>query len=238
MRSFINSIKRFSDLTPDDVLVEMHTHSTWTDGAASPSEIAATAEQLGLQSLFITDHVRRESTYCEEYIKETSRIAATVKPRITVGFESKIADYDGNLDISKDNAARAEVLIGTVHSVPDNDGFQHPSRMPQEQLERAEYELAMAMLEARSADILGHAGGMSLARFDEFPLDLMEEIIAKSAATDVAFEINSRYHAGLLDWLLEKLEKYNPKVAIGSDAHSLDEVGTCSKLLRERLFGR
>ena len=230
-------LPEFNSLTSDYILTEGHVHSTWTDGTNTLAELAEEAEQIGLKRLFFTEHIRSMSTYYEDYLKEVARIAKSSKIKIQVGFESKIADYQGSLDIPDIAAAKADIIIGTVHSVPTKDGLKHPKTMERGDLEKAEYELATSMLNARTADVLGHAGGMSLSIFGKFDFDLLEKLIAKCAETGVAFEINSRYHAQILDWLWNKLEHYNPKISLASDAHSLKEIGNCSKMiLKKQLF--
>lgn len=228
--------RRFNELQNEDLQCETHVHSTWTDGSAPPCEILERAEELSLKKLYFTDHIRSASTYYEAYFDGIAKIADSSTLDVVAGFESKIADYNGNLDISKDAESKAGILIGTVHSVPTDDKFVHPREIDQKRLERAEYELSMAMLESGSADVLGHAGGMSITYFGSFDMAKLEAIIAKCAETEIAFEINSRYHIGILDWLLDKLSTYNPFVSFGSDAHSLDEVGRCSTLMQKRLL--
>ena len=227
--------KHFSDINQDYCLSEMHTHSTWTDGQASLPDLTEKAAEQGLKRLFFTDHIRSSSTYFENYLEEARELAENTKIEIKVGFESKVADYDGNLDIPETAREKADLIIGTVHSIPGKDGFVHPSILDEGELEKAEYELSMASLVAKSADILGHAGGMSIAKFGDFKLTYLEEIIAKCAENSVAFEINSRYHASILDWLFEKLKVYDPLVSIGSDVHSLEDVGVCAEILLSKL---
>lgn len=227
-------LQTFSQINDDYLAAEMHTHSTWTDGQNALVEIAAQARELGLRTLFYSDHIRSSSTYFNDYLEEAKNLAADSPLEIKVGFESKVADYEGNLDIPESAREQADFIIGTVHSIPKKDGFAHPSILEEGELEKAEYKLSLAMLSAKSADILGHAGGMSMAKFGDFKLEYLEEIIAKCAERGVAFEINSRYHAGILDWLLKKLAEYNPLVSIGSDAHSLDEIGVCSDIMQQK----
>lgn len=45
------------------------------------------------------------------------------------------------------------------------------------------------------------------------------------------FEINSHYHSEV-KWLLKTCIKYNTKVSLGSNAHSVKEVGQIYKLIK------
>lgn len=227
-------LKSFSEINTNYLLCEMHTHSTWTDGQVSLADLTAKAVEHGLKRLFFTDHIRSTSNYFEDYLLEARELAQSSELDIKVGFESKVADYDGNLDIPKTAEEQADLIIGTVHSIPKKDEFVHPSLLAEYELEKAEYELSLAMISAKSADIMGHAGGMSIAKFGGFKHEYLEDIIAQCSENGVAFEINFRYHADIMDWLMEKLKLYNPLISIGSDVHSLDEVGVCSKIMLQK----
>ena len=65
--------ERFSRLTNRDLLVDMHVHSTWTDGVDPVKALVGRARQLGLTRVAITDHCRRGSTYQKAYAREIGR---------------------------------------------------------------------------------------------------------------------------------------------------------------------
>jgi putative hydrolase len=226
-------IKRFRSLTGDDFLSDMHLHTTWTDGASSVSEMIAAAEKKGLKRIALTDHVRGTSTYCEPYEQEIDGLARLSSLRVHVGFEAKVMDFEGRLDLPDYCSRDKHVIIGSVHSIPSADGrFVSPEDSASTgDLEKNEFELCMALIASGQADILGHAGGMSMVLLDGFNLKLFEEIIAACSKTDTAFEISSRYHARIFAKLAALLEKHNPLVSLGSDAHNTHDVGKCHALL-------
>jgi putative hydrolase len=230
-----NVFKRFKDVDHDYLYSEMHCHSTWTDGLSSVYDIVEKAESIGLKKLIFTDHVRKKSNYFNEYAFEIRKLSKRKKIEIFVGFESKIADFEGNLDITNECRSYADIIIGTVHSFPSGKDFVHPSELPEKKIEETEYKLILNAIEKGDFDIVGHAGGMSITLNGSFPIEYIEDIIAKCVDYDKAFEINSRYHRDIIDELTELLKKYNPLVSIGSDAHSIDQIGTCSKILREKI---
>jgi len=227
-------LKRFRACTGLDFMVDQHIHSEWTDGKGSIDQIQQCAKEAGLNRIAITDHVRRTSTYWEAYLRATHALTDQSGLSVLAGFEAKIVDYDGNLDIAADCAREADFLIGSVHSLPGPQGFMQPHQVPHEILEKKEYELSLALIRSRQAPVLGHPGGMSLAVLGKFNKDYMEEIIQTCASQDVAFEINAKYHEPLLEWLLEKLFQYNPPVSLGSDAHDPIEIGKCAALMKKR----
>jgi putative hydrolase len=223
--------KPFRDLTHEDVLTDLHIHSTWTDGKAGVREICERAEELGLGRIGFTDHVRKGSTYCKAYVEEIQRLAPEFDFQLLAGFEAKVIDETGGLDISEDCRAMADFVVGSVHSIPMDGGFQRPETFSPEELEEAEHRLGLALARNAQAHVLAHAGGMSLSLHGCFDQGRMEDIIQACSESGTAFEINSRYHGSLLPWLLDTLQRHNPLVSLGSDAHDIARVGHCAQLL-------
>jgi len=228
------AFKHFRSCSDEDFRVDRHIHSVWTDGKGSVAQIVEKAKKMHLCQIVITDHVRRQSTYWESYVAEVRTFGGQGDVEVLAGFEAKISDHDGNLDILPACAERADLLIGSVHSLPDGDGFMPPSQVESESLERLEFELSLALLSSGNADVLGHPGGMSLSILGRFDPRYMEGIMQACASSGTAFEINTRYHRGILDWLMEKLTQYDPPVSLGSDAHHPEDVGTCALLMGNR----
>ena len=153
---------------------------------------------------------------------------------ILTGFEAKVINFEGGLDLPPICRELGDFIIGSVHSIPNDDKeFQLPLTVNPLELEKKEFELTLAMLTAGELDILGHAGGMSLAISGEFNFAWLEEIIKSCEENNIVFEMNIRYHQGILSWLLEKLAEYNPLVCFGSDAHSLNEIGSPARIYQK-----
>tara|TARA_B100000315_G_scaffold256226_1_gene301649 strand:+ start:354 stop:1061 length:708 start_codon:yes stop_codon:yes gene_type:complete len=224
------SMKRFNSLTPHDITVDRHIHTDYTHGHIGIREIVKKAKQLHLFEIAITEHVRRQSTYCHEYIEEIKDAAEEYDLNILVGFESKVIDAHGNLDLNEKCRRYADIIIGSVHSIPSNGKFIRPEHLNPSELQEAEHRFGLAIIKSGSCHILGHAGGFSLNIHGKFDPNRMEELICACANFGTAFEINSRYHTDIVGWLMNKLSEYNPYVSIGSDAHTISEVGSCLSL--------
>lgn len=215
--------------------MDRHIHSRWTDGVCSVEQILQQAKESRLQQIAITDHVRRSSTYWERYLAEVRKLGSGSNPVVLAGFEAKVVDSEGNLDISPPCAERADFVIGSVHSISCDGVFIQPRELPPQVLERREFEWGVALASSGKADVLGHPGGMSLSCHGRFDQEYMARIMEACANSGTAFEINTKYHQGLLQWLLQKLHRYNPPVSLGSDAHQPAEIGTCATILQEGL---
>lgn len=224
--------KRFHKLTREDLLTDLHLHSTWTDGHMTVHQTISKAHELGLRKIGFADHVRVSSTYYPDYAAELRQFSQE-KLTILIGFEAKLTSATGEIDIATACRKTADYIIGSVHSLPVDNDFKHPSQCTAKELEEAEHRLALALIESGQADVLGHPGGMSIASHAHFDLGRMEDIIQHCAKTDVAFEINCRYHKKIINQLIKLLEIYNPYVSLGSDAHELSEVGECTQMLTQ-----
>ncbi len=212
-------------------------HTDWTDGEASVAAVIRRAHDVGLAELAFTEHARSDSSYYPDFFREVDSAGAAT-PDLTIyrGFEVKALGDDGTLDISSAMQAAADIVLGSVHSFPLPDGSVAPAaRFGERAAYDMEFNLAKGIIDGGNADVLSHAGGMCLRTFGVFPTEYMEELIALAARKSVAFEINTSYHAAVLDPLLSLLARHDPPVSVGSDAHRLDEIGTCRDLLRERL---
>lgn len=228
---------RFSELTHDNVNRDFQVHTSWTDGAATVSEVLARARQVGLAEIAFTEHARATSDYYPDFFREIDE-QDDGADGLTIyrGFEVKALDADGRLDMSDDMRGAADIMLGSVHALVHEDGRRGPAADFGE-AEAREIELALAkgIVTGGAADVLSHAGGMCLRTFGHFPLEAMEQLVVLAARRGVAFEINISYHRDILDDLLPLLARHDPPVSIGSDAHRLDELGACRDALRECL---
>lgn len=223
--------KRYSDLLYDDTLSDMHMHSTWTDGQGSIEENILRAKELGLKRIAATDHIRHDSTYFDEYDKEIKMLRDKHEFNIYVGFEAKVQNFDGDIDVSEKNLKSADVSICSVHRFPIGRKLIPAKAFSSSVSQEIELELAMAAIKKGGFNVLGHPGGMSLRTHGEFKSEYFEELISACAKTSIAFDFNSSYHQEVKQILKPLFEKYNPFISIGSDAHRLEFIGQATTTL-------
>jgi histidinol phosphatase-like PHP family hydrolase len=53
-----------------NIKIDMHMHTNFTDGKHSVEEMVKAADTIGLKKIAITEHVRRDSKWIDKYIKE------------------------------------------------------------------------------------------------------------------------------------------------------------------------
>jgi len=213
--------------------IDLHMHTTWTDGSAPVAEMHARAVAEGLATVLFSEHARRTSGNWFPRFAAEVRAVSDRRCRALVGVECKIADFDGSLDTTPDILAACDLVMASVHRFPGETGAIKEStggRTPEQAVE-AEFALSLAAMDNPAVDILGHPMAMSITRFGAVPpWDRFLALIAKAAATGIAFEINARYHSD--PWaLIEACRAAGAPVSLGSNAHQPDEVGRIVRLL-------
>ncbi len=230
------SFVRFSELSPQWANREMHLHTNYTDGAPTIAEVVQRAESLGLAAIAFTEHARADSHWFPEFAAEVRRHARSTAVRVLVGAEVRIKGFDGSLDISSEIREHCDLVLASVHRFPGPDGEPLAFRdVPRAHFAETEYRLAMGLLQQGGADVLAHPGGMSLKHLRTFPTEWFASIMAASRTTNVAIEINSGYLRDVGPFL-EVAEQVDPLVSVGSDAHTLEQMGRCRQILREYLW--
>ena len=203
----------------------LHTHSTWSDGAASIAEMATEAGRLdfagdGQSYLGTGDHSGAahyanglDAARLRQQLKEVRELQRAGLPLIA-GAEVDILD-DGSLDYPGDLLAELDYVVASVHS-----GFTLSSERQTERLIRAASHPLIT--------ILGHPTGRLLLRRPGYPLDL-EAVLAACEANGTVVEINASPYRLDVDWRIALRWRNRLTFAINTDAHSpggLQDVGS------------
>ena len=212
-----------ADLPPVSELVRvadlrglLHTHSTWSDGAASIADMAREAGRLDFASdgesyLGTGDHSGAahyanglDATRLRQQLKEVRELQAAGLP-VLAGAEVDILD-DGSLDYPDELLAELDYVVASVHS-----GFTFDHDRQTERLIRAASHPLVT--------ILGHPTGRLLLRRPGYPLDL-EAVLAACEANGTVVEINASPYRLDLDWRVALRWRERLKFAVNTDAHS------------------
>lgn len=223
-------------ITPRQIpRVDFHLHTTWTDGTNSLEEMHDRSLQCGLSKVLFSEHVRKTSgDWFPEFARQT-RALPTAGCRALVGAETKAVDFAGTLDCTAAIIAEADLIMASVHRFPGERGTVRGfGDVDPAEAEDLEFRLASAILQNPDVDILGHPFGMCYRRFHVRPSPArMRTLIELAARTGVAVEINAHYHPDpwlLIGWCREA----GATVSLGSNAHSIDEVGRVTRILDGR----
>ncbi len=227
----VDFFPKFNDLDIYSLSVDFHLHSAWTDGKNTVLEIIEYAQQNNLHSIAITDHIRKESIYFDNYKNELDKLNSQTNIDLYVGFEAKIVDFVGNIDVQQEVIFQSDIAIASVHRYQLGNKLYDALEFQQKIAQEIELELSLSALKRGGFNVLGHPGGMSLTYFEEFPTLFFEEIIRECVKYDIAFDFNGRYHRQKIDVIYPLLQKYNPHVSIGTDSHDVQSMGKWNKLL-------
>jgi DNA polymerase (family 10) len=205
-------------VAPEDIRGVFHVHTTFSDGSATPAEMAAAARERGWGYLGVTDH-SRTAVYArglrletvDEQRREIERLnAANPGFRIMAGIECDILP-DGTLDYPDEVLAGFDFVIASVHSA-----FRQSEADMTRRIIRA--------MENRYVGVLGHPTGRILLARDGYAVDLAA-VIAAAAATGTVIEINaSPYRLDLDWWWCRRAKEAGVLLAVNPDAHAPAEL--------------
>ncbi|MBM4307191.1 MAG: DNA polymerase/3'-5' exonuclease PolX [Deltaproteobacteria bacterium] len=201
-----------------DVKGDFHVHSNWSDGSSSIEEVARTAQKKGYQYIVISDHSKSlriahglDETRLTNQMEEIDRINERMKGfRILKGTEVDILS-DGRLDLSDKVLEKLDVVIGAVHS-----GFKQDREKMTRRIIRA--------IENPLVHIIAHPSGRLLGARDPYEVE-MDELMEAAKRNGKALEINATLDRLDLDDIhCKKAKEMGIRLAIGTDAHHLDQM--------------
>ncbi len=226
MKEKLNKIlKKFNEIDQDYLKNDFHIHSTWTDGKHSILENINYSKSLNMRAIAITDHIRESSVYFDEYDIEIKKLAKEQQFNILTGFEARIKDFSGNLDVKEYVQKSSDVRIASVHRFPFASKLFEANCFSKDAAQAIEFELCCSAIKHSDFDILGHPGGMCLKEFDDFSTEYFDQIIYLCSKHNIAFEISYAYHSKIYYNLVNLLKKHNPFVIFSSDAHAKEKIG-------------
>ena len=192
-------------------MLDLHTHTTYSDGTGSVPENIAAAEQKGLKLLGISDHIHYLTPKSlNRYVREIRQWGESAEIVVLAGVEANITQ-DG-VDITVDIARKLDYVIASVHLWVET---------PEEHV-----ELVKLALQDDNVDVIGHFGASF--PYTGYPSeDYLEEILDLAEANGKAFEISSRYKVPEPDFI-RKCIRRGIKLTFASDAHWPRSVGNVS----------
>jgi len=197
-----------------DIQMDLHVHSTWSDGHLSILDMARAAQRRGLRCIAITDHsvslgiangLSVEKLYEQKHEVSAANEAMGENFTVLHGSEIEIR-ADGSLDFPDDILADLDIVIASIHS----------------SLRQAREVIMPRLLKAIEnpyVDIIAHPTGRLLP--DRAPMDLDIDAVFNAAAKwGTILEINANPHRlDLRDSHVRRAKELGVKLTINTDAH-------------------
>ncbi|NCF87418.1 MAG: DNA polymerase/3'-5' exonuclease PolX [Verrucomicrobiaceae bacterium] len=193
-----------------------HNHTTESDGKNTLEEMAAAAEDLGLEYLGISDHSKSSfqanGLDADRLLKQVDAIRAynNANDGITLfaGTECDIL-RDGTLDFEDEVLAQLDYVVASVHNVFTLSEKDQTARI-------------LKAVENPYVTMLGHLTGRLLLRREPYALDI-DKIIDACAETGTWIEINANPRRLDMDWRRwHQARDKGVKAVINPDAHNTE----------------
>lgn len=186
-----------------------HIHCNYNDHSSKDltiPNILKKANDLKLQKIAFTEHVRSTSDWTEKYLEEIKQFEKSTDIKILKGFEAKILP-DGNVDCPSEYLNKNYFIIASFHTK-----YYEKEKW---------YNALIKAIRNENVNVIGH-----LAPEPDFSLDskelsfLSEEI----HSNEKIIELNAKYKRPPMEFI-KVFKNKDVKFHLGSDAHSLNQIG-------------
>jgi len=205
-----------------DILGELHSHTTFSDGKGTIAEMAEAARAKGYRYWNVSDHsiglgVTQgvdAAALAEQRVEidrlNTQYAGEGIDFRLLLGTEAEVL-ADGSLGLPDDVLSTLDVVVASIHT-----GLRQERETITERCLKA--------VRNPHVDILGHPTGRLIGRREPSDIDL-EQVLRACAETGTIVEINA--HPARLDLsgaYARRAVELGCKLAINCDAHSIEDI--------------
>lgn len=217
---------------------DWHVHSTFSDGNSTLAENIERAEQIGLRTICLVDHVRRDSAWVPDFMAAVSAIRARTSLRVYCSVEAKILDRSGELDLPEELPGIDFVHVAD-HRFPLESGPADPADIRRglaaRELDAA--DLIASLVDATEGALIRAPGGLIAHLFSILPkaglseTDVPPRSIMRMAATakrtGARLEVNEKWSCPSLATVRIFRAAGVPIVA-STDSHHASAIGAYS----------
>ena len=200
----------------NDIVGDLHMHTTATDGKASIEEMADAARSRGLKFIAITDHSKRvamanglDGERALAQWKEIDKINKAAKDDFLIlkGIECDILEA-GGMDLPDKVLAKADFVIASIHYGQNQSRQQITDRIT-------------GALENPHVSVLAHPTGRLLNKREAYEVD-MDAVFQSAKANKKLVELNANpIRLDLNDVYLLAAKTHGIPVVINTDAHRI-----------------
>jgi len=203
---------------PEELMGDLHVHSTWSDGRAPILEMARAAQARGHSYLAICDHSASlgianglSVARLREQAAEIAEVNLALGDQFTVlhGTELEIK-ANGTLDYPDEVLAELDIVVASLHVSLRQDRQQVTSRM-------------LSAIANPHVDIIAHPTGRLLPDRPGADLD-MDAVLSAAAKSRTILEVNANpRRLDLSDIYIRRAIELGVKLSINSDAHDTEQ---------------
>lgn len=211
--------KKLPELIPyESIRGDLHTHTSWSDGANTTEEMVRRAVELGYEYYAITDHSKSDvianglnEKRVKEHFKEIDALQKKF-PRIKLLKGAEVAILsNGKLDYGNELLKEMDIVAASVHS-----GFKTPAKEMTKRL--------LTAMENEYVTFLAHPTGRLLNQRNPYEYDI-EKILDTAAEKGIAVEVNA--FPSRMDFDAEHIKlalQKKVKLVINTDSHSVQNL--------------
>ncbi len=204
----------------EDLVADLHMHTTETDGKASLEEMVEAARKRGLKYIAITDHSKRvtmargldEDRLLKQW-EEIDKLNEKLGRKFTVlkGIECDILEK-GGMDLDDKVLSQADWVLASVHY-----GQQQASEQITKRIVEA--------IENPHVDCIAHPTGRLLNRREPYAVD-MDAVFEAVKKHKKLLELNANpVRLDLNDVHCAAAKRHGIPIVISTDAHSIEDLG-------------
>jgi histidinol phosphatase-like PHP family hydrolase len=192
---------------------DMHIHCSYNDHSdndLTTPNIIRIAEGKKLKRIAITEHVRKSSDWTRKYIDELISHIPNSRLKILPGFEAKILQ-NGDIDCPKEYLTHDFFIIASFHT-----------KYPKEQW----YSALVEAINNPYVNVIGHLAPETGFNLSDYEIEKLGDLLI---ANNKIIELNSKYVRPPIHFL-EIFKRQGVVFHLGSDAHSLKEIGDFNRI--------
>lgn len=194
---------------------DYHVHTSYNDHSDSNltvKNVVIEAERKGIEIIALTEHVRESSEWIHNYLNDIANCKKKTKVKVIPGFEAKILS-DGNIDCRED-IARDYFIIASFHT---------------KYYDKAIWINALKkVIENKYVNVIGHLAPESSFQINTEEIEEFAKLLSKH---DKIVEVNAKYKRPPENWV-KIFIKRGVRFHLGSDAHSLSEIGNYASIIK------
>ena len=201
-----------------DIIGDLHMHSTWSDGKSEIRELAISARKRGYEYIAITDHsgkLPETTTINKEQIRDQMKEIDILNQEIDdiiilKGIEVNINSL-GKAELPNSVLEDMDIVVAAVHVGQRPDPESLTNRV-------------LGAMENEYVDIIAHPTGRRIQTRRAYDLNL-ERIFQTANDTETFLEVNSQPdRLDLKDIHVKKALEYGCHLAVNSDSHHPEQM--------------